>query len=52
VLVQVVMVVGLGAYDRACLARLGEVNVGMRGGKSRVGGAHDRAVYGRGGGHC
>lgn len=52
VLVQVVVVVGLGADYRAYLARLGEVNVGMRGGESRVGGAHDRAVRGRGGGHC
>ena len=47
-LVQVVMVVRLGSHHRARLARLGEVDIGVRRGECRVGGANDGAVL-RGG---
>jgi len=50
VLVQVVVVFGLGADDGASLAGLGEVDVRVRGGEGRVGGADDGAVGGEGGG--
>lgn len=39
--VQVGVVVSLRADDRAGLARLGEVNIGVSGWQNRVGGAND-----------
>lgn len=46
VLVQVVVVVGRGAYDGARLSRAREVNIGVRGGQGGVGCADDGAVSG------
>jgi hypothetical protein len=51
VLVEVVVVLRLGADLGADLAGLGEVDVGVRWGQRRVGGAYDGAVAGNGG-HC
>ncbi len=42
--VQAVVVVGRGAHFGACLAGLGQVDVGMRGWERRVDGADDGAV--------
>lgn len=52
VLVQVMVVVRLCAHDGTGLARLGEVDVGMRGGQGRIDGSDDGALLEEGGHFC